>query len=154
MPEADRKLTADFMLSEFLASDTAFRRGIENTPSESQLLNIVQHLAPGMQRVRDLLGLPIIIASGYRSLALNTAIGGSITSQHMQGLAADFTCPQFGSPLRICQKITGRADVINFDQLIYEGRWVHVSFSPAPRRSVLTAHFEGGRVRYTPGLPT
>lgn len=150
---SDRSLTRDFMLSEFLASETALRRGIDNAPNDAALRNIEQHLAPGMQRIRDLLGFPIIIASGFRSPALNAAIGGSTKSQHMQGLAADFTCPRWGSPNAICKRLVDSADRIDFDQIIAEGGWVHVSFAPKPRRSILTAHFEGGRVRYTEGLP-
>lgn len=142
-----------FHLDEFLHSQTAQRKGISNAPTPAHLENITRLLAPGMQRVRDLLRVPVLISSGYRSLALNRAVGGSATSQHCEGLAADFTAPAFGSPRRICEHILANASEIRFDQLIYEGTWVHISFvAAAPRHEVLTAHFGGGRVTYSRGL--
>lgn len=156
----DPKLTRNFRLSEFLRSDAAVRLEIDNTPDEQSLRNIREQLAPGMQRIRDLLNFDqgrkeevnVLISSGYRSRALNAAIGGSSKSQHVLGLAADFTAPRFGTPREICRLLVGYQDVIRFDQLIFEGNWVHVSFADAPRASVLTAHFQGGRVRYTEGI--
>ncbi len=69
--------------------------------------------------VRDLLEHPISVSSGYRSIAVNIAIGSKATrSQHTQGLAMDFTCLGFGSPKQIVRAIID-AD-INYDQLIYE----------------------------------
>lgn len=147
----DERLTKNFNLSEFVVSQTAARKGLKNEPGAADLANIRNFLAPGLQKVRDLLGSPIVITSAYRSPIVNAAIGGSRTSQHMVGLAADFTAPQFGTPLDICRAIVKSG--IDFDQLIFEGSWVHVSFNAKPRRSVLTAHFSHGSVSYTPGLP-
>jgi hypothetical protein len=163
MNSSDQRLTANFQLSEFLRSETATRRGIDNSPDDQSLRNIREHLAPGMQRIRDLLNethraqggasdIYITVSSGYRGLALNSAIGGSTKSQHMLGLAADFTAPRFGTPLEICRLLHQYKERIRFDQLIHEGSWTHVSFTGAPRLSILTAHFENGRVRYTEGL--
>lgn len=146
----DEKLTADFRLSEFLRSQTAQRKGLENTPNADALGAIRNFLAPGMQEVRDLLDAPIHISSGYRSPMVNAAVGGSRSSQHTSGLACDFTAPAFGSPLEICRAIV--KSPIKFDQVIYEGTWVHISFSAKPRRSVLTASFKGGSVSYSQGL--
>jgi hypothetical protein len=123
---------------------------LDNTPDAAVLGAIRNFLAPGMQEVRDLIGAPIHISSGYRSPMVNAAVGGSRSSQHTQGLACDFTAPFFGTPLQICRAIV--ASKLTFDQLIQEGGWVHISFSAKPRRSVLTAVFKGGAVSYKPGL--
>lgn len=150
----DQQLTQHFNLSEFLHSETAVRRGLLNVPPTPVLLAIKQQLAPGMQRIRDLLGQPIAVSSGYRSPAVNKAVGGSSTSQHTRGEACDFTAPGFGTPLQVCRAIVANRARIGFDQLIFEGTWVHVSFvASGARGQVLTAHFGAGGVRYTPGLP-
>ncbi|AOS80270.1 hypothetical protein Q5W_15475 [Hydrogenophaga sp. PBC] len=147
------QLTPNFTLAELLQSDTAERRGIPNVPTAQALLAIQRQLAPGLQRIRDLLGAPLIVSSGYRSPALNAAIGGSRNSQHTRGEAADFRAPGYGSPLEICRLLTAHKERIGFDQLIEEGTWVHVSFvATRPRGQVLTAHFVNGRARYTEGL--
>lgn len=151
---SDELLAPGFHLSEFLRSGMAARRGIDNTPKALHLANLRNLLAPGMQRVRDVLGAPVMISSGYRSQALNAAVGGSNHSQHSLGLAADFTAPGFGNPLAVCRMLLEHRNVVRFDQLIYEfGQWVHVSFSPQPRGEVLRAqHTQVGTV-YSPGLP-
>lgn len=142
-----------FTIAEFLRSDTALRRGIDNTPNATVLANITNILIPGMQRVRDLLAAPVLVSSGYRSLALNAAIGGSGRSQHVQGLACDFRAPGFGTPLEISRKLAENQASLRFDQLIFEGTWVHISFvSGKPRGQVLTAKFGGGGVRYLDGI--
>lgn len=146
----DQKLSASFYLSELVVSDTAARYSIDNTPHPASLSNMRTLLAPGLQKVRDLLGVPVIVSSGYRGPALNKAIRGSATSQHMVGMAADFSAPGFGTPLAVCKAIV--ASSIQFDQLIHEGTWVHISFSSKPRREVLTAHFGPKGTTYTKGL--
>jgi zinc D-Ala-D-Ala carboxypeptidase len=146
---SDERITPSFYLSEFLITQ---QRGLDNMPKAVQLANIRNVLAPGMQAVRELLGAPVLISSGYRSPAVNKAVGGTSRSQHCQGLAADFTAPHFGSPLEICRKILD-STAIRFDQLIHEGSWVHISFvASEPRRQVLTAHFLPTGVVYSPGL--
>jgi hypothetical protein len=156
MSLVDQPISANFRLSEFLRSETAVRHGLDNTPPAAALANLRNVLGPSMQRVRDLLMQPIQITSGYRSPALNAAIGGSDSSQHTLGLAADFVAPAFGAPRAICRHIANHADQIRYDQLIFEGQWVHISFLPpgrgTPRAQVLTAHFAGGRVSYSPGI--
>lgn len=151
----DERLTANFWLSELLHSDTATRLGIDNRPNSMALANLRNVLAPGLQRIRDLLGKPVLVSSGYRSAGLNVAVGGSGTSQHCFGQAADFTSPDYGEPKRVCMAIRDEARRIAFDQLIWEGRWVHVSFAAPgvpPRHQVLTAQFNGGRAVYSQGL--
>lgn len=133
-----RKLSRHFTLAQLTRSDTARRRGIDNTPPEDLLPNL-RRLAAGLDEVRDLLGHPLRITSGYRCPALNEAVGGTARSQHSQGQAADFICPGFGGPLQIAQAIA--ASSIDFDQCILEfDSWVHLSFSPTPRRRVLTIY--------------
>ena len=147
------KLTAHFTLAEFLASDTALRKGLSNTPDSLSLYAIRTCTAPGMERVRECLGAPILITSGYRSPAVNKAVGGSSSSQHQSGQAVDFKAPAFGTPLEIARRLVAAREEIRFDQLIQEGAWVHISFvQGAPRGQVLTAHFAGGRVTYSNGL--
>lgn len=144
-------LSAHFSLQELTASQTAVRRGIDNTPTAEALQNL-QELANGLERVRAVLKCPILISSGYRSPKLNAAVGGSKTSQHCKGEAADFIAPGFGSPMEVCKAIVENQDTIHFDQLIHEGTWVHLSFSPEPRGSVLTAIFSNGPTRYVKGI--
>lgn len=147
------KLTDHFSLEEMTASETAARRGIDNTPSPAIIKNLTR-TAQLLERVRVLLGSkPILVSSGYRSPALNAAVGGSKTSAHMQGLAADFICPGFGTPLEICKLLDSLG--VNFDQLIQEGTWVHIGLAAdgvKPRRQVLTAKFSHGGTTYGSGL--
>lgn len=146
-------LTDHFSLAELTASETAARRGIDNTPSAEVIKNLTR-TAQLLERVRVLLGSKaILVSSGYRSPALNAAVGGSKTSAHMRGLAADFICPGFGTPQAICHRL---ADLgVEFDQLIQEGTWVHIGLAAEgekPRRQVLTAHFGGNDTTYRSGL--
>ena len=149
------KLTEHFHFEELYESDTALRLGIDNHPPADVQSNLTV-LAFGLERVRDILAVPILINSAYRCPQLNRAIGGSSSSQHMTGEAADFTAPQFGNPLAICNEIIANREYIMYDQLIQEGRWVHISFRADPRMrprgEVLTAHFGPDGVRYTKGL--
>lgn len=143
-------LTQNFTLQELTASQTAAGRGIDNRPNIQETANLAR-LAETLEQVRALVGRPVIVSSGYRSPALNKAIGGSSTSAHMRGLAADFACNGI-TPVDLARRIAD-SDIV-FDQLIYEGTWVHLGLSAAkPRREVLTAHFKGGRTSYTQGLP-
>ncbi len=129
-------LTPSFTLHEAIFSQNASRAGIDNTPSPVILENIKQ-AAQGLQRVRDLLDSPVIVSSWYRNSAVNKLANGSKGSSHMQGWAIDFTCPNFGSPLKVCQAIY--KNNIGFDQLIHEfGAWVHISFDPRMRGELLT----------------
>lgn len=147
------QLTIHFTLEELTQSQTAVRRGIDNNPSVAivQSLTLVAQL---LEQVRTLLGdRPMLISSGYRSPAVNAVVGGARDSRHLLGLAADFTCPTFGTPRDICLKIQGSTLV--FDQLIFEGTWVHIGLSPAgepPRKQVLTANFGTGATTYTPSI--
>jgi len=143
-------LTPHFSLAELTFSATAQRRQIDNSPPPSVLRNLNQ-LAVGLEDVRAALdGLPIRINSGYRCPALNRAVGGARLSAHMSGHAADFVCPDFGTPLEIVRTLA-KTD-ITFDKLIQEGTWVHISFAPEARRQLLTAHFGPGGTTYSAGV--
>ena len=137
-------LTEHFSELELTESDTATRLGIDNTPSQSVLENLMK-TAIGMELVRKYLGdLPIRISSGYRSPALNAAVGGSMGSSHLLGQAVDFTCPAFGTPEQVVAALS--ASDIEFDQCIWEfSRWVHISFTDKKRRQVLTIDRRGTR---------
>lgn len=79
-----------FTLSEFIRSETAQKNGIDNTPTEAQIQNIECLCALILDPLRTCIGHPIYITSGFRAPRLNRIVGGSATSAHMQGLAADF----------------------------------------------------------------
>jgi hypothetical protein len=149
----DALLSPHFHLSELLASQTATRRGIANIPGVQALANL-RRVCAVLELVREALGnRPISINSGYRSGELNRAVGGAAFSAHVQGLAVDFICPQFGMPLQICHRIV--ADHISFDQLIQEGTWVHLGLSELgtpPRGEVLTAKFGAAGTTYVRGF--
>ena len=102
------KLSENFDLAEFTASDTAARKGIDNTlPRE--LLPAALATAEMMERIRAVLGgKAIIITSGYRSPALNTAIGSTHTSDHPKALAVDFKCPEFGSWIHVSTRMPSK----------------------------------------------
>lgn len=141
-------LAPNFPLALLVRSETAEQQGIDNSPPPEVIENL-KVLAAGLQQVQALLGYPLEISSGYRCPALNAAVGGSTTSQHLQGLAADFVCPDFGPPLEVASAIGNSA--IAFDQCILEfGSWVHLSFSPQPRGRVLTIY--DGNEGYLAGL--
>jgi hypothetical protein len=142
------QLTTHFSLEELVFSSTAERLGIDNTPSAAIRSNLLT-LALGLEQIRALLGAPMHIDSGYRCEALNKAVGGVANSAHLSGYAADFVCPDYGSPLMIARAIAGSG--IAFDQVIQEGTWVHVSFMPPLRHQLLTARFSPAGVTYSEG---
>jgi hypothetical protein len=130
-------------------SQTAARKGIDNTATPEIVANL-KRVAATLEEVRALLGAPILVSSGYRSPALNKAIGGSPTSAHMHGLAADFTAPGFGTVLQVARKIS--ASTIAYDQLIYEfGTWVHIGLSSDGLRQQDLSFFG---TSYIPGIVT
>lgn len=141
-------LSDHFSLAEFCASQTADRLGINNDPP-ADLLSVLKRTAMGMEVVRSRLGgMPIIISSGYRSRALNRALGSKDTSQHTLGQAVDFICPRFGSVEKVFDEL--RQSSVSYDQCIREyagkgGGWVHISFSDSPRRQALIIDHEGVR---------
>jgi len=144
------QLSEHFNLNEFTISQTATRKGIDNTPS-APVIERLRMLAATLERVRGLLGnSPIRISSAYRCKELNRAIGSGDSSAHLLGYAVDFTCPIFGTPKEVAQEIA--ASSIKFDQLIYEGTWIHLSIDQRNRRELLTATFKNGKASYTKGI--
>lgn len=149
------QLSEHFSLAELTSSDYAERHGINNTPTDADVLENLHTLANGLERVRAALGKPIFINSGYRSPKLNTAIGGSKSSKHMVGLAADIRVAGM-TPREVCMELSTRMDELDIDQLIFEGTWSHISFAEVdqtPRHEVLTAVFRSGQpTRYVTGV--
>ena len=142
-------LSLHFSLAELVASQVATRKGIDNTPAPAIVANLTR-LAALLEQVRALVGAPIAISSGYRSPALNRAVGGAANSAHVLGLAADIGTAKL-APKALALLI--RQSDIAFDPLIYEGTWVHIALSAGtPRRQVLTAKFAGGGVSYVAGI--
>ena len=140
-------MTPHFSLDELTFSNTAIRLDIDNTPAEAELKNL-QRLAEGLEQIRTKLDSnPIKLSSGYRCLKLNRALKSRDTSYHVRGLAADFTCPKFGSVNEVMRAIADSS--IEFDQLIFEfDSWIHIGFSEAgakPRRQMLTIDKKGVR---------
>lgn len=139
------QLTKNFTLEELIASDTARARGIINIPTDEQGAELLRLAVTVLQPIRDLLGVPMKITSGFRCKALNYAIGGVEGSQHLAGQAADFVTPDMDINLAF-DKI--KESDIPYDQLIWEWKgwgtqWIHVSChraGEAPRRQVLKLH--------------
>jgi len=129
------QISKHLTLAELTKSNTALRLKIDNTPTAEHLENLKIVANNVFEPLREHFGVPIAISSGYRSEALNTAVKGSITSQHCKGEALDIDADIFG-------KITNKQifDFIKnnlvFDQLIneYNYSWVHVSFKKIGNR--------------------
>ena len=121
------KLSANFSLEEFTASETAERRRLDNSlPPE--LLMTAQNTAEMMEKIRAVLGdNPIIITSGYRSPEVNRAIGSGDSSDHIKAMAVDFKCPAYGTPKAVALHLADKIDSLGIGQVIYEHTWVHVS---------------------------
>lgn len=131
------KLSDHFWLAELLATS---HRHLDNTPPAAALDSLRQLCRQVLEPARVVLGgKPILVTSGFRSVAVNAAVGGVINSQHMLGQAADFLCPAFGSPREVCLTLRAATEPrVPYDQLILEdfgnGGWTHISWSPQPRR--------------------
>ena len=151
------KLTENFSLSELTKSQTAERKGIDNTPSTEHQENLKSLCESILQPVRDHFSKVVTISSGYRSPALCEAIGSKSTSQHARGEAADFEI--FGvSNKALADYIDSE---LHYDQLILEywkesdpnSGWVHCSFSEGNnRKQYLRAYKEDGKTKYEPVL--
>jgi len=140
-------LTEHFTLEEFIRSLKAKVMSIDNTMPEHLMLSAVR-TCEGLERIRSIFGMPIVLISGYRCEELNREVGGSKTSQHMKAEAGDILCPAYGIPHDVAKAIIDNMKFVRFDQLIKEKNWVHVSFSLQPRYEILTLTKDG----YLPGL--
>jgi len=140
------KLSPNFNLEELTFSQVASRRGIDNTPSDKVKDNL-ERLAFFLEQVRKVFNKPFLISSGYRSREVNESVGGSKTSQHCEGCAADFNVKGM-SPNAVVRAIVDAN--IPYDQVILEfDSWVHISVptvkgSP-PRKQALIIDNNGKR---------
>ena len=149
------KLTENFSLLELTKSQTAERKGIDNTPGPEHQENLQSLCTHVLQPIRDHFGQVVSVSSGYRSPELCTAIGSKITSQHAKGQAADFEI--FGvSNKELADYIH---EHIDYDQLILEywnesdpnSGWVHCSYSEGNNRNqYLRAFKKDGVTKYEP----
>ena len=149
------KLTENFSLLELTKSQTAERKGIDNTPSAEHQDNLKSLCEMVLQPIRDHFSRVVTISSGYRSEALCVAIGSKTTSQHAKGQAADFEI--FGvSNKELADYIN---EELEYDQLILEywkesdpnSGWVHCSFNTeGNRKQYLRAYKENGSTKYGP----
>ena len=149
------KLTENFSINELTKSQTAERKGIDNTPSTEHQENLKSLCEMILQPIRDHFGQVVSVSSGYRSPELCVAIGSSTKSQHAKGEASDFEI--FGvSNKELAEWIHYN---INYDQLILEywkesdpnSGWVHCSFSlNGNRKQYLRAYKENGSTKYEP----
>ena len=141
-------MTPHFSLDELIFSNTAIRLDIDNIPTPEALANL-EILANGLEAVRaKLYSNPIKISSGYRCLKLNRALKSRDTSYHVKGLAADFTCPRFGTVPEVMRALADSS--IEFDQLILEfDSWIHIGFAESgakPRRQMMIIDKSGVKV--------
>lgn len=130
------KLSAHFTKAEFEKTSQPY----DNIIPWDKLVKAV-YLAARMEKVREILGShPIIVNSAYRSPEVNKAVGGTSSSQHLKLEAVDFVCPKFGSAYEVAKELAQKVGELNYDQLIYEQTWVHISFTAdrTPRNQNLT----------------
>ena len=138
-------------------SETALRLDLPNDPEPDHLENMKALAENVLQPVRNYFGMGVKVNSAYRHPDVNKAVGGSTTSDHCKGMAADIEIP--GIPnAELAEWIQ---DNLEFRQLILEfytpgvpdSGWVHVSYNPADnKKQVLTAMKENGKTVYKPGL--
>lgn len=146
------QLSENFWLHEFERSVTATRRGIDNTVPEDLISSLRYLVQTTLQPLRNIYGKPIRIASGYRTPALNSYIGGSVHSQHMRGEAADIDTVHDNAML--FDMILG--EKLAFDQLIWEfgdekPEWIHISLKREYNRGeMLRAYRDKYGVHYAP----
>lgn len=151
------QLTENFSLNEMIKSETALRHGLDNTPPDDVVENLRNLCIYVLQPLRTAYGRGIKVNSGYRAPDVNAAVGGSRTSDHCRGMAADIEIPGVAN----ADLANYIAQYFNFTQLILEfytpgipdSGWVHVSYDPNNlKRQCLTAMRENGKTVYKPGL--
>lgn len=124
-------MNLNFSIKELIRSQNAINSGIDNTPNIEQIDNLLNLIFYCLQPIRDKLKKPMIITSGFRNSKVNFLAGGRINSQHLEGKAADFKV----NGMTINQIINFIAKSgIEFDQLINEKTWVHISFNKGKNR--------------------
>ena len=146
------KLSAHFALGEFTRSESAKREGLDNTPTAEHLENLKTLCEKVLEPIRLRFG-SINISSGYRGKMLNHFIGGSVSSDHCVGRAADIDMDDSGTGVTNKEIFDYIKDNLEFDQVINEFNyaWVHVGYRQgANRKQVLDAVKEGGKTVYRP----
>jgi len=150
-------LSTNFSLHELTKSETALRMGLDNTPDDEATENLRLLCEKVLQPVRDHYGKGVKVNSAYRSPESNAAVGGSKTSDHCKGMAADIEIPGVANA-DLAQWIM---DNLEYTQLILEfytpgipdSGWVHVSYDPNNlKKQELTATKVAGKTTYLPGL--
>jgi zinc D-Ala-D-Ala carboxypeptidase len=151
------QLTKNFSLAELTRSDTATRLKLDNTPTADIIASLTVLAEQILQPVRDHYAKPVKVNSGYRAPAVNVAVGGSATSDHCKGMAADIEISGI-SNYDLAEWIKNN---LKYTQLILEfytpgipnSGWVHVSYDPANLKcQCLTAVKENGKTVYKQGL--
>jgi hypothetical protein len=140
-------LSTHFSLSELTKSETATRKGIDNTPNGTEIENLIILCSEILEPVREHYGVPFVPNSGYRGLDLNRAIGSSDKSQHVTGNAVDFEVPGFDNK-EVALWVMENCD---FDQLILEfykegeptSGWVHCSYDSSKTHRKSARIFDG-----------
>jgi hypothetical protein len=150
------QLSKNLSLAEVMRSETAKRKGVSNMPTPEHIENFKKLAEKVFQPIREHFGVPIHISSGYRSAALNKAVGGSSSSQHCTGEAIDIDMD--GTSITNKQIFDFIKEHLEFDQMIWEfgtstnPDWVHVSYESTgkQRKQVLRAVKQGGKTSYVP----
>lgn len=147
------KLTKNFSLDELTKSEVAQRFRIPNIPGPTEVDNL-RRLAWLLEKVREVIGRPVMVTSAYRCIAVNEKVGSKSASQHVKGCAADFHIPGL-TPRQVMDAII--AAKLPYDQLIHEfDSWVHISVTNKadgiPRKQALEIDNFGTR-QYIPGTP-
>jgi len=151
------QLTNNFSLAEMVKSDTALRHGMDNTPGEAEIANLKTLCEKVLQPVRDHFQTGVKVNSGFRHPEVNAKVGGSKTSDHCKGQAADIEIPGIAN----ADLAVWIMDNLEYTQLILEfytpgvpdSGWVHVSYDPANlKKQNLTATKRDGKTVYLPGL--
>lgn len=151
------QLSKNFSLSEMIKSETALRHGMDNTPGEAEIASLKLLAEKVLQPVRDHYAKGVKVNSGFRHPEVNAKVGGSKTSDHCKGQAADIEIPGVANG-DLAEWIK---DNLEYTQLILEfytpgipdSGWVHVSYDPANlKKQVLTATRQNGKTVYLQGL--
>ena len=150
------KLTKNFSLEELTRSDTAERKGIDNSPTAEHIHNLAALCENVLQPLRDKIKHSIRVTSGYRSEKLNNAIGGSKTSEHSFGKAADIKLIIDGENKSEILYLAILEMGIPFRQMIWEfgdeetPSWVHISFNKDDnKKQTLRAYKENNKTKYS-----
>ena len=151
------QLTKNFSLSELVKSETALRKNLDNSPTPEAITNLNVLAKKVLQPIRDHFQAGVKVNSGYRSPEVNASVGGSRTSDHCQGQAADIEIPGIANA-KLAEWIVAN---LEFTQVILEfytpgvpdSGWVHVSYNPQNlKKQVLTAYKKADKTVYEPGL--